>query len=140
VLGADDVGAPHRRKRLWILADSIVRAEKKEGAILPSASRDVADAAGTRHGSRGCVEDRSPWDETRGQEPQRLRCSGWWSIDPADLPDTEDSERDGGRDRTGRGGESASDGGLQPGVGIGGPIESRVGRVAHGSPDGLDKP
>ena len=72
VLGADDVGAPHRRKRLWILADYRQQSQgaakirpgsepiNSDSSWLKSASRDrssnssedVADSEGERHGGR----------------------------------------------------------------------------------------
>jgi len=62
VLGADDVGAPHRRKRLWILA--------------------YANEAG-----RG--EQRRPEPVGPEQRPAERGRSSWWNIDPADIPDAE---------------------------------------------------
>jgi len=50
VLGADDVGAPHIRKRLWILADAS-SARCREGQSGPSGPL---------------------WDQTRRAEPERL--------------------------------------------------------------------
>ena len=60
---------------------------------------------------------------------RRLECcggSGWWSLDPADLPDAADAEPNRARNRTGRGAESAGNG-VQPGTGFSGPVESAVG-------------
>ena len=61
VLGADDVGAPHRRKRLWILAYR--PGVRLEGSELQREWEPVNERSS---------DGRSPW----------------W-CDPADLPDTE---------------------------------------------------
>ena len=66
VLGADDVGAPHRRKRLWILAYR-KGYRWEQGRTESSRQQGGLDAAGG--------------------------CSPWW-CDPADAdPDSEPSQR-----------------------------------------------
>jgi DNA (cytosine-5)-methyltransferase 1 len=60
VLGADDAGAPHRRKRIWILAYTQKAKCKRNGAVTNR------------------KQDRF----TNGSKIK------WWDIDPADLPDT----------------------------------------------------
>jgi DNA (cytosine-5)-methyltransferase 1 len=67
VLGADDAGAPHRRKRIWILAYA---SEKRLQGSEQYRPRD---------------EERNRTD-AHGSATER-RCL-WWGIDPADLPDT----------------------------------------------------
>jgi len=128
VLGADDVGAPHRRKRLWILADAESKREREQDNPRRTEPRDNA------------------WENPVG------RCS-WWSLDPADLPDT-DSERrqqvtgsassheaaDGGTGWHAR----QPDGDYKPASADQGrrgwwPTESRVGRVAHGVAHRVDR-
>ena len=52
VLGADDVGAPHRRKRLWILADS-----KRSGCGVQSGA--LAGKAGTLQAGGEQIQSRS---------------------------------------------------------------------------------
>ncbi len=79
VLGADDVGAPHRRKRLWIVADS-----HKEGLE-----------------SRECKPSQQTPD--RATERQGGRVS-WWDTDPADIPDAGHSKLP-GREHEESGGE-----------------------------------
>jgi DNA (cytosine-5)-methyltransferase 1 len=127
VLGASDVGAPHRRKRLWLLAD--------------------ASGRESRCGSEQ-LQGREPID---GQSPLILPvtgggsgeastgCNSWWSLDPADLPDTtrerwpteEQSQPDVEHD-----GQEPSHGSSETG---GWPTESRVGRVAHGVAHRVDR-
>ena len=64
VIGADDVGAPHRRKRLWIfLSDS----------DMPRAQR---------RRQSGSMGQEYAWVRKCGPE------TTWWDTDPADLPDT----------------------------------------------------
>ena len=91
VLGADDVGAPHRRKRLWIVA-SLANAGGRRccaedewqdqftrGAEAIGASA-LAHANGTRSkGQRVGPERRAaekPW--------ATVGCGSWWDRDPAD--------------------------------------------------------
>jgi len=59
VLGADDIGAPHRRKRLWILAYAI---------------------------KRGWVTDQQ---DLYGGQSDSFGGYSWWDRDPADLADAE---------------------------------------------------
>ena len=83
VLGADDVGAPHRRKRLWILADT-------------SGIGSTAGISGQEPGQEGDAGE----FVNRGDEARVT----WWDTDPADVDDAEVSERGAVRqDDTGRG-------------------------------------
>ena len=89
VLGADDVGAPHRRKRLWILAYSPSLCRAHFAGI--NHERRALVGAGTRSG--GGV---GGWDSAEGTRlsgrPQESGCesdvadSPWW-CDPADVAD-----------------------------------------------------
>ena len=71
-LGADDVGAPHRRKRLWILAYS-------EGV------RGIREL---RELSKKNESQRKP-EECRKKEAEQLEYAsefgGWWDKDPAEY-------------------------------------------------------
>lgn len=78
VLGADSVGAPHQRDRIWILA--YPACERPQKLDVPT--------------SRWC----------KGQHTRGDDATSWWDRDPAE-----------------------------------GPIESRVGRVAHGVADRNDR-
>lgn len=63
VLGADDAGAPHQRKRIWILA--------------------YTDTSGLKVGGQ--------FQYVPSPDKRQFKCSSkiaWWDIDPADLPDT----------------------------------------------------
>ena len=68
VLGADDVGAPHRRKRLWILADS---RQQSEGPKK------------TRSGSEPINSDSSRFKSaSRDRSPNSSEDSHWWPTEP----------------------------------------------------------
>jgi len=92
VLGADDVGAPHRRKRLWILADS-------ESARLQTRG---GDRVGTDHGSRrnkgqsegACGETGDVADSNAGriQPDKTLRAGGIASDDGSQFVADADSD------------------------------------------------
>lgn len=62
VLGADDAGAPHIRKRIWILANA---------------------------NQTGCQKQHvAPEPGGPGQHTGKA-VAGWWDTDPADVPDSE---------------------------------------------------
>ncbi len=167
VLGADDVGAPHRRKRLWILADArrsgvygdiraahgaegedegwpapdlhgvaLVRGRDAEG-VDPDSSRDVADAFGGRCDGRPYEPIREPQGRTSTQPGGEV---GWWSLDPADLPDAEDADgrrADGTDDAGWRDSETRRQNQLDAGEEHGS-VEPLVGGVLDGLADQLD--
>ena len=111
VVSAADAGAPHRRERIWIVADSEIdrRREGREGGFDSSGARkreqpfqDVANADGGRRqcssereeaepvsiaapGSEITVADaaRAGFGERRGAEPvSAANGSGWWLVEP----------------------------------------------------------
>ena len=94
ILGASAVGAPHQRKRLWLLATDPDRpwrrshleergsAGRDTGSGGDGAAGDVADADAAGPQGRDGAELR----ERAGELPFGQGCS-WWDIDPADLPD-----------------------------------------------------
>lgn len=143
VLGASDVGAPHRRKRLWILADAARDLRTKQEAGRSKRERvgecgepgNVADSQGQLIWPGLCEDE--PTGERRGRSGD-FRCS-WWDTDPADLPDAE-SER---RSRRELPRSDMEHDGQEPAYGSGeagrGPTESRVGRVAHGVANRVDR-
>ena len=101
IIGADDVGAPHRRKRLWIrLVDSNGatnsrgrgQSRKEDGipeinrtALCTGESGRTNNVANTER--TGLQGDESAGDTCTGGLPAERRCE-WWDIDPADLPDS----------------------------------------------------
>jgi len=70
ILGADDVGAPHRRKRIWIMADSTGNgfnvSKKREGL-------DERNACCTEGKNQLCESERagSLWEANVAHSPQR---------------------------------------------------------------------
>jgi len=102
IVGAGDAGAPHRRKRIWIVADfhdhagrAEQRSQPQGGAEQPDGMRedrpaDMADAS--KSGLEGLAGDgdRSGEPGRELSRPKGSACSPglrWWSFDPADLPD-----------------------------------------------------
>lgn len=97
VLGADDAGAPHIRKRIWILADSqhhrlpIGRRVEDVGSCRPEhrrVSRNDASCSGietagvvSNPNSARCVQQR----RTIAGEPEHpaAKQRDWWSFEPA---------------------------------------------------------
>jgi DNA (cytosine-5)-methyltransferase 1 len=66
VLGADDAGAPHRRKRIWIVGE-------------------LANARGQRgQGQRQHLGSLGP--RGQGVQDPAPACNDWWHRDPADEP------------------------------------------------------
>ncbi len=88
VLGASHVGAPHKRERIWILADadSKQRSEshtraKRHGGSIPIGSGtesrgDVADTDSRRHNSSG--KNRKAMADAK----TRSEIAGWWEVEP----------------------------------------------------------
>ena len=117
VLGADDVGAPHRRKRLWILADS-------ESARLQTRG---GDRVGTDHGSR----------RNKGQSEGACGETG-------DVADSESKQRNGGGrkhhsgERSGQGEIGGASGSTRGSQGWW-PTEPQLGRVADGVANRVDR-
>jgi DNA (cytosine-5)-methyltransferase 1 len=144
VLGADDAGAPHERKRIWILAYSDSRRFKTSQPTI-------------------ACEKKKSLSELANIE--------WWDIDPADLPNTNQLDddmggpgaseifeskatelsgceiSDTGRKRSDKGNSKEMEekkkersscqlhdqsSGTGYGAGENWPAQSRVGRVAHG--------
>ena len=127
VLGADDAGAPHRRKRIWLLAyPHSCRGNEDSGLRELWASRPQQSPTNQRGGYSSEAREK------------------WWSEDPAELPDS-DKMRLQGRSKK----SSARHAGIQ--------VESmrsnrersetkrtttpepNVGRVAHGVASRVDR-
>ncbi|MFH1021289.1 MAG: DNA cytosine methyltransferase, partial [Pseudomonadota bacterium] len=123
ILGADNVGAPHRRKRIWILADTLgdgsgsrrPECEGQQRRIAPFGSSDVADSIepGLEKWEGQCGND--------GEEcPSSERSCG-------ELADAQECEC-----QTGTSGKP-------PCCGHGWPTEPDVGRVANGVASRVDR-
>ena len=106
VLGADDVGAPHRRKRLWILAYSPEHLRRAFRQVTPDRAGDrslVPDATNDRTGRR---QQLAQGGEGEGDVADRDNNSPW-AIDPADVGHADESGPQGLRFDGERAGERA---------------------------------
>lgn len=109
VLGADDCGAPHQRKRIWIMAypttprfqewsgDKVGQPKKK--------SQSQRQSGQISHSNLQGLEKRK--GKQRDYEPQQPSTFGihrvrWWDEDPADIPDTDKFNDDYGGYGTGK--------------------------------------
>lgn len=97
VLGASDVGAPHRRERLWILAldtnaDGLQRPEYDlqhagtgelagGGEDGLEAGRAMAGADAAHADMPGCAQQRRGGADA--EEHATAECCGWWEVEPA---------------------------------------------------------
>ncbi len=124
-IGAADLGAPHLRKRVFIVAHAISVPGQKRGDVGPDAGagRQGRDHPGSSRGDGSRVTDACAHEvlADTGQQLRdgRLRWASWWSREPAEA--LSDARRD-GRQANGE------------------PIpESLLGRVAHGVPSRVDR-
>lgn len=111
-MGASDVGAPHKRERIWILAYSSgsgSQRSKQQGALRSE-----------RHGT-----------ETYG--PITERCCSWWDEDPADVPDADQA-----RFQT-AGSKQQTTGPINNRASEERTAQPAMGRVAHGIPHRVDR-
>ena len=161
VLGADDCGAPHRRKRLWILAHTSKSGAGDIGGEVGGGPKSEVlrqgnGAAGTdrtestggneadvAHSARPGLEG-AEWKEHEGIGKRPTKC-GWWDQDPADLPDTERKGLEGAEAQPIQRGECEQNNGNQirsghkpSGRGEERPTQPRLGRVVDGLADFLD--
>lgn len=112
VLGAADVGAPHRRERIWILAEAAGGAASDSyadgmqcteqggeydgaeefaggGTDAVDAGRDVGNALFIRQGGEASADSNVPgceeqWEpESDGAEYAAAECGLWWGSEPA---------------------------------------------------------
>ncbi len=188
VLSAAELGAPHKRDRLWIvLADTeskrLENRRKRQGGIcetmpeegvsnrhksgseavsnssktingiynpksidrqiqqsrISDSEEDVSDAdnSGSRTSEYGTDGNRPAQNEGReGQPLGRISgCGLWWSSDPADLRNPNESD-DYSDKKIQRGEEAESERNCSRTIWG---IESRVGRVANGVPNRVDR-
>lgn len=75
VLGADDAGAPHRRKRIWILANAVPAGEWRKPRQKEVESNAMADAHGGRFIKCNAEDRRLSIVDADGSQ---------WRRDPAD--------------------------------------------------------
>ncbi|WP_321301011.1 DNA cytosine methyltransferase [uncultured Sphaerochaeta sp.] len=156
VLGADDTGAPHRRKRIWILAYSntdLCRCIHKQTEInpakgtldaqresFPALRKDARENVADTYSERGCSRN-SGWQDAMDADPsgkkwmQIEKRISWWEIDPAEIFDTHDG--DVGQEQIFQKGKVSTSSGSSAEERW--PVESRLGRVAHGVARRVDR-
>ena len=155
VISAGELGAPHRRDRLWIVADcqSVSgRLSGKDIAERPgwqerdefgqnnSFAADVADAEGQQNDKResgslaGASEQGGCVYPTIGPG----RRITWWGADPADAGDAECDGRHGEPKRGGVDAGETEGGMCEPEGSVPGFVIPGLGRMADGLPDRLD--
>jgi len=154
VLSAADVGAPHLRKRVWVLAYASVNG-RREGGPEPEGEQGGLGAAsggvplaypqglGRDHGlpaDDGAIDREGDASRDGGEV-----LGTWWDSDPADVCGGETKVVDAageGRDTEGLAVSGETEGGGALG-GVGGPgagpSQPFVGRMAHGVPDRVDR-
>lgn len=150
VLGAHHTGAPHKRDRIWILANSNKIGwngrpgdKRTPGRRESTDSGEIPDTSGQRlQGSQqpGTLRDKRNREEAHGSisECNSISRPSWWGIDPAELSDADSLDgQHGGH------GTSANGRELQQATIVQErrkwPVESRVGRVAHGVAHRVDR-
>ncbi len=149
-IGAVDVGAPHRRKRIWILASDT---ERRVLRLQPGGRTGPDRTDKTELESDG---ESKPMAHTNSQGPQErvmhtgicraeergpqgqnftVGTSAWWSEDPADIRNTEgDTDEAVCGVSQGENAESSRNGGQEQR-----PTQSRLGRVADGVANRVDR-
>ena len=159
VLGADDVGAPHRRKRLWIVATyqdalgsgRMVR-ETQEGRVQVREQRELSPRGGERisgnppdvadSDSGGTLRRSGRTTGTIQETPSRTKSKGTRFTPPAfdsssDVADS-DSERRRLRETDRKDAEDAGQSSRRSEYGYW-DVEPDVGRVAHGVASRVDR-
>ncbi len=150
VLGACDTGAPHKRDRIWILAElpEALRSEceSRTGRRgVRESGEKLADSNGGRGDKDRCASElrasgakQSSKDSGSTNEAEGGEVSQWWSIDPADISDPAMLHAQGFADRSGKvepWGDNQREGASHEN----GPAKPLVGRVAHGVADRVDR-
>ena len=92
VIAAADVGAPHRRQRVWLVADANGRRRKrqrlKKHGDQQSTFGDIADRCGSwgRRAGQAASDSKYRGREGRYSErpwPDPAMSSGWWATEPS---------------------------------------------------------
>ena len=90
VLGADDAGAPHKRKRIWIIATDAQRVQVREQSRRVTGARREGEGVAGYHGGKGVVAHTNRARRAQQQQQQQpaapeqpaAQRSGWWSAEP----------------------------------------------------------
>ncbi len=144
IIGARDVGAPHKRDRMWVLAYANL---PRDGASRCNTDSDWSEIIKERQDESQLKSSRQSKDTVyatvENQEPgngdaRAEGCHAWWQVDPADISDASVLNAQGCADGSGqvesgrsdkRAGTHDEDGATKP----------FVGRVAHGVADRVDR-
>lgn len=88
VLGAADVGAPHQRDRIWIVAHANgmrelqpQRSEQEQRRRFSDSSCEVADAYGANMEGGGAANDKER-RETKNRYAGLVGRAEWWEVEP----------------------------------------------------------
>ena len=141
VLGADDAGAPHRRKRIWILAYSVPtwkRRIEREGKIKRNVMADADESRLQRPDVR-----KAEHGTESGLSTERSKIT-WWDSDPADVPNTMHSGLQTERPKQQTTGITGTDPQFprtnkRKPKGQNSPTQPQLGRVAHGVANRVDR-
>jgi DNA (cytosine-5)-methyltransferase 1 len=89
VLGADDAGAPHRRKRIWILAYTDKERPHRSGQRSKQTGRGKSENSCkiSDSNNQGLEIRKSKRKNNEQKQPSFERIyNKWWQTDPADVP------------------------------------------------------
>jgi DNA (cytosine-5)-methyltransferase 1 len=86
VLGAADVGAPHQRDRIWVVAHAnSIKQWPIQSRIEKSTwytQRQCFSDSGCLENTNGQRQQKQRDGESTKQEIAKLECSGWWASEP----------------------------------------------------------
>ena len=153
MLRASDVGAPHRRERLFIVAHAgnvgATRRGSRESKTSSGEKGRVGYCLGGKGGESWDIPEEGKTNVadpcgtgSQGTWTERAIANGdWWATDPADLahPENPNGMRSDGENDKGRRIAEAEGSGIQGTKEKHGPAKSFVGRVAYGVPNRVDR-
>jgi len=82
VLGAADVGAPHKRDRIWIVAHSNGVRELQPERLEQDQRRRVSDSGCKVGNTYGTQCERNKCSKRAQPQHTNISSPGWWSIEP----------------------------------------------------------
>ena len=135
VVGAHHAGAPHKRNRIWIVADNSKHG-RREGRARRSDSGSERECEPERTFQALANASSGRYRNQECQIPTGRDAAINGGID---VSDTTQREQIGRRDRAGRRTGSAVKSELEPGIGQWWKSEPDVGRVAHGVASRVDR-
>jgi len=150
IVGADDVGAWHRRKRIWIVAypnrdrTKWNESENGTGRRPEQSGENVPNSKSKRHRRRDSeecgIEGREFLANKQGRSEMGSETQGCGES-PGDVPNSNRKRSQRMESESQKSQRSDKQTGLQGGTGNGGwwDVEPDVGRVAHGIPKRVDR-